>query len=163
MENTTRERETLNALLELKFGVADTANPLGEVARIAGYKNEYDMGLSFLLGIGREKKPKERKAPKNTPLPGDEKVPDEEVLITLESAVEESEDGWVRGTDWFKLLQPSLDALGLTMSKTGFYARVKKLVEDGEVESRQVEVEKKLYGRDVTMNVTLYRAKEVAS
>ena len=42
------------------------------------------------------------------------------------------------------------------MTKDGFYARVKKLVAEGQVKTSTAPMATKIYGKSVTANVTLY-------
>ena len=150
MENTTRERETaLRALLKLQFGVAEVVNPLLEAARVCGYEDEYDMALRQLMGGGKKEKKRERGEERETE--EDTKVSSDELLLALAVLTEEG-DG-VRGPDWYKALE---EHAAVSMTKGGFYARIKVLAAEKKVLSRTEEKVCKLYGRDVKAKVTLY-------
>lgn len=148
----------LRAVLQYRYGVVNAANPLTEGAKVLGYENEYDMVFQLLTaGAGAVQK---KKAVKGTPgreTTDDAKVPDDELLLVL-SAMLEDEPAGVRGPDWFRELSKNFDELGgrMSMTKDGFYARIKKLVAGGQVKAVEVKVPQKLYGRDVMANVTLY-------
>ena len=166
------EEATLRGLLKLQFGIAETANPLGEAARLAGYKNEWNLALAALVGrVGetrvaqREriaKNTRERKRKNGLPVEeteADKKIHDDELLLVLSALLEDSpEVVGVRGPEWYRHLLVAFEDLGGTMemTKDGFYARVAKLVANGKVRSSQSKMPTKLYGRDVLMNVTLY-------
>ena len=185
MEHTTQgtkdgihEAEaTLRGLLRLQFGITDTVNPLAEAARLAGYKDEYDVALALLVGkvaavrvSQREriaKNARERKREKGVPVAEteeDKKIPDDELLLALATLVEDTPEG-VRGPEWYRGLLFAFEELGgkMDMTKDGFYARVAKLVEGGKVKTAQAKMPTRLYGRDVLMNVTLYSLPEEAT
>ena len=160
------EREaTLRGLLKFQFGVADAesvANPLAAAATAAGYADEYDMALSVLCarpGKSAVVNARRRRVKSERPVAEtaeEAKIPDDELLLVLES-LDDQLTG-VRGPDWYRELTSAFEKLGgkMSMTKDGFYARVKKLVESGKVKAVEVKVPQKLYGRDVLATVTLY-------
>ena len=148
----------LRAVLQYRYGVVNAANPLTEGAKVLGYENEYDMVFQLLTaGAGAVQK---KKAVKGTPgreTTDDAKVPDDELLLVL-SAMLEDEPAGVRGPDWFRELSKNFDELGgrMSMTKDGFYARIKKLVAEGQVKTSTAPMATKIYGKLVMANVTLY-------
>ena len=172
MAHTPNEREaTLRGLLKFKFGIADAdsvANPLEAAAKAAGYLDEYDMALSALIKGGRvdercgktvAENARRRRVKAERPVvetAEESKIPDDELILVLSAMTED--DPAVRGPDWFRELTSTFEQLGgkMTMTKDGFYARVKKLVASGKVTSTEARVPQKLYGREVVANVTLY-------
>ena len=150
----------LRAVLQYRYGVVNAANPLTEGAKVLGYENEYDMVFQLLTAgaVAVQKK----KAVKGTETTDDAKVPDDELLLVL-SAMLEDEPAGVRGPDWFRELSKNFDELGgrMSMTKDGFYARIKKLVAGGQVKTSTAPMATKIYGKSVTANVTLYSLPEV--
>ncbi len=168
----TRENErgvspevTLRGILQNHFGIVDEANPLAAAARVAGYRDEYDaltrIAMAVAVDGGEARKPaaKAVAAPwiKGRETVEDAKIPDDELLLVLAAEVERKPNG-VSGPDWFRELTKTFEDLGGTMSMTkdGFYARIKKLVARGQVKTSTAQMEKKLYGKLVVANVTLY-------
>ena len=174
MAHTTQEKReaTLKGLLELQFGIVDAANPLAAAAKAAGYEDEYDMALAVLLGkvtaarvrlrerLNRVANDgKRRRGEPVAETEEDKKVPDDEFTLVLAALLEQDPGcGGVRGPTWYQAVLAAFEELGGTMTSTkdGFYARAKRLVESGKVVAKQVKQPKRLYGRDVLMNVTLY-------
>ena len=156
---------TLRGILENHFGIVDEANPLAAAARVAGYRDEYDalsrIVMAVAVGGGEARKP----AAKAVAAPGikgreteeDAKIPDDELLLVLAAGLED-QPGGVSGPDWFRELTKTFEDLGgkMSMTKDGFYARLKKLVARGQVKTSTAQMQKKLYGKLVVANVTLY-------
>ena len=163
-ESITAEA-TLRGMLRFQFGIVETANPLAEAARVVGYKDEYDMAMRLLAEHSVQAKPVKVEAKAGIKAsgetPADAKVPDDEFLLVLSVMLEgEGSPGAVSGPDWYRELTKAFYELGLTMTKGGFYARLKRLVARGAVKTSTAQVQKKLYGRDVLANVTLYSLPE---
>ena len=170
----TRENErgvspevTLRGILENHFGIVDEANPLAAAARVAGYRDEYDAlsRIVMAVAVGEVRKPaaKAMAAPgtKGRETEEDAKIPDDELLLVLATGLED-QPGGVSGPDWFRELTKTFEELGgkMSMTKDGFYARLKKLVARGQVKTSTAQVQKKLYGKLVVANVTLYSLPE---
>lgn len=163
-ESITAEA-TLRGMLRFQFGIVEAANPLAEAARVVGYKDEYDMAMRLLAEHSVMSRPataaKVEKKPgkEGGETPEEARVPDDEFLLVL-SAMLETNSGPVSGPDWYRELTKAFAMIDLTMTKGGFYARLKRLVARGAVKTSTAQVQKKLYGRDVLANVTLYSLPE---
>ena len=165
-ESITAET-TLRGMLQHQFGIVEAANPLAEAARVVGYKDEYDMAMRLLAEHSvMSRKPAVAKVEKKPGKEGGEtpeeaQVPDDEFLLVLSAMLEgDGAPGSVSGPDWYRELTKAFAELDLAMTKGGFYARLKRLVARGAVKTSTAKVEKKLYGRQVVANVTLYSLPE---
>lgn len=162
-ESITAEA-TLRGMLQHQFGIVEAANPLAEAARVVGYKDEYDMAMRLLAEHSvMSRKPAVAKVEKKPGKEGGEtpeeaQVPDDEFLLVLSAMLEDGAP--VSGPDWYRELTKAFAELDLAMTKGGFYARLKRLVARGAVKTSTAKVEKKLYGRQVVANVTLYSLPE---
>ena len=154
-ESITAEA-TLRGMLRFQFGIVEAANPLAEAARVVGYKDEYDMAMRLLMSRPAAAAKVEKKPGKEGgETPEEARVPDDEFLLVL-SAMLETNSGPVSGPDWYRELTKAFAMIDLTMTKGGFYARLKRLVAQGAVQTSTAKVAKKLYGREVVAHVTLY-------
>lgn len=146
----------LRAVLQFRYGIVNAANPLTAGAKVLGYENEYDMVFRLLTGGANAEKPKAKGAP-GRETPEEAKIPDDELLLALEGLLEDTPAG-VSGPDWYNGLMKAFADLGGTMemTKTSFYARVKKMAATGAVKTSVTPMAKKMFGRSIMANVTMY-------